>query len=147
MKIVFLKKISDENPEAYKFIGDMYMGGIGTAKSYKDAYTYYRKAQENKVAGVDYQAIFDKIDQLITFELTYNEAMSILQTSGFQKAVDKLIELANKGYDKAQATVGKLYIDGYRVSKNLDLAKRYLFAAKRQGNAEAVQYLKSIGED
>jgi TPR repeat protein len=60
------------------------------------------------------------------------------------KAIYWITKAAENGEDKAQYTLGKMYVFGELVEKDVWLAKNYLAQSKKQGNNEAAKMLASI---
>ncbi|MDF2542227.1 MAG: cobalamin biosynthesis protein CobT [Herbinix sp.] len=143
---VFIKRIADEENDLYacKCLGDMYFYGHGTMKNYRESFRYYKKAEQGKLTGVRFERIFERVDAAITMEMTYQEAMKMLNTSSFQKGIEVLRRLSDQGYADAQFEMGKLYMEGYRIPKNIDAAKRMFDKAKTNGHPEADQYVKEL---
>lgn len=54
-----------------------------------------------------------------------------------KKSFDLILSSAERNYSKAQYLVGKFYLEGSGVAKNLDLGKEWLTRAAKQGNDKA----------
>ncbi len=142
---ILLKRISEEgNSLAMKYLGDMYFHGLGTDKNYSEANQYYKKAYEGKLQGVDFVALFSKVEDAIFRDMTYAEAVKMLETSSFQKGIDALLKLANENYSDAQITVGKLYMNGYRISKDNNKAMSYFKMAQSLNHPDAKKYMEEL---
>ena len=143
--LVWLKRISDEENDLYasKCLGDMYFNGTGTEKNYQEAYRYYKKAAQGGLEGFDFGKILGKVNEAITTEMTYKEAMKLLETSSFRTAIETLKELAKKDHAGAQFTLGKLYMEGYRLPKDCEAAYYMLNKARKNGHPEADAYIKN----
>lgn len=106
--------------------------------------------------------IICEADRLRSGELTYEESWSdgsygepgyaeyrkaklLFQTAASkdetQKAVDKMTEAAHLGSDRAQYTLGKMYLLGQQVEQDPDLGRFWLQQSAAQGNACAQRVL------
>lgn len=143
---VLIKQIAEDENDfyGYKCLGDMYLKGKGTAKDLKGAFRAYQRAAQGNLNNIDFEKLFSKVEDEITQEMIYKESMRLLETSSFNHAIEELIKLADKGYTDAQFEVGKLYMNGYRVPKNINQAIRYLKSADKGGHNEAKKYLKEL---
>jgi TPR repeat protein len=141
---VFMQRFAEETNDSkvYKHLGEMHFYGRGTVKSYKDAFQCYKKAAS--LTEDDLKGYLEKVDKAINQEMIFNQAMRMLETSSFQQAVDTLIKLADDEYADAQIEVGKMYMNGYRLKKNDNLAYKYFKQAKNNEHTEAEQYLKQV---
>jgi len=143
--LIWLKRIADEenDPYACKCLGDMYFYGRVTEKDYKAAYRYYKKAAQGGLKGYDFESILRKVDEAITLEMTYQEALGLLETSSFMKGIETLDLLAqDKNHADAQIAIGKLYMQGYRLPKDINAALYYFKKAKKNGHPEADTYIE-----
>lgn len=107
--------------------------------------------------------VIREADRLRSGELTYEESWSdgsysergyaeyrkaklLFQTAASddetQKAVDKMTEAAQMGSDRAQYTLGKMYLLGQQVEQDPDLGRFWLQQSAAQGNACAQQVLE-----
>ena len=140
---IFLKRVAEEenNPIGYKYLGDMYLHGYGTEKNYKEAFRCYKIASKSEMKGVNFSKLFVEVMNKIEKEMIYNKAMEMIRTPSFKQAIDTLIKIADKGYADAQFEVGRMYMNGYRLSKDLTKGEKYMIMAYKNGHPEASQYL------
>jgi len=143
--LVWLKRIADEENDLYACLclGDMYFNGKGTAKNYQEAYRYYKRAAQGGIKGYNLNLRLEKINEEITRQLTYKEALKLLETSSFGKGIETLKELAEKNYADAQFMLGKLYLDGYRMPKDYKAAYDMFNKARENGHPDADSFIKS----
>ena len=107
--------------------------------------------------------VIREVDRLRSGELTYEESWSdgsyhdpgyaayrkaklLLQTAekqeDVQTAINKMTEAAQLGSDRAQYTLGKMYLLGQQVEQDVDLGRAWLQQSAAQGNACAQQVLE-----
>lgn len=107
--------------------------------------------------------VIREADRLRSGELTYEESWSdgsyhdpgyaayrkaklLLQTAekqeDVQTAINKMTEAAQLGSDRAQYTLGKMYLLGQQVEQDVDLGRAWLQQSAAQGNACAQQVLE-----
>ena len=142
---VLLKRLAEgKDPFINKCLGDMYFNGLGTVRDYKEANQCYKKAYEGKLQDVNFVELFRRVEDAIIMEMTYQESLKMLETSSFQKGIDTLIKLSEQKCADAQIAIGKLYMNGYRLPKNLRLAMSYFKMAKTLNHAEANKYINEL---
>ncbi len=140
---IFIKRLAEyeNDPVAYRYLGDMNYYGLGTVKDYREAFTCYKKAAMGSQKDFNVVALLEKVDTAINQEMVFQQAMRMLETSSFNMGIDTLKKLAKEGFADAMFEVGKLYQNGYRIPKNDKLAYKYFIAASLNGHQEATQYL------
>ncbi len=142
---ILLRRIAEEENDtiAYKYLGDCYYYRLGTEKNYKEAFRCYKRATayDNQEEIVE---MLKKVEEAITNEMIFQEAMRMLETSSFQNAITTLEGLADKGFAEAQFEIGKMYLNGYRLPNDKWRADTYLNKAMLNGHPEAKQYLEKL---
>lgn len=111
----------------YYRLGQMNLNGIGTAVDLLQAKRYLEKA-----------ANFDNPDALYGLGKLFLRKDSEYYDPN--KAVDCLLQVAQKGHEFAAYTLGKLFLKGDEVPKNVDCALRWLEEAVVKENQHA-EYL------
>ncbi len=142
---IMVKRITEEenDPIAYKYLGDRYYYGLGTERNFKEALRCYKRATTDDNQD-EIAEMLRKVDDAITNEMIYQQAMRMLETSSFQNAIVSLEELAEKDYADAQFEMGKLYMNGYRLPNDKWKARTYLNKAMENGHPEAKEYLEKL---
>lgn len=87
---------------------------------------------------------------LFSLQITNTYAASIvaaeraIQQNAYEQALDELRPLAKDGNKEALYLLGKLYLDGTGVERNIEQAQSYFSSAARQGHLESVNALRQI---
>ena len=74
-------------------------------------------------------------------EELYEEALAVMATPDYEKGVEMMRGLAERGYLGAQLRMAKMYYEGNRVQKDEAMAAQWYQKAAEQGNAEAQFFL------
>lgn len=124
-------------------IGQMIRLGIGYEQSAEHAYKYFKVASENGDAKGSYYLGMLVLNEDPLISLDDNESTEKSIKEGLN-----LIKLsAEKGYTQGQYLLGKLYIKGYYLPKNYNLAMFWLSKAASHGHdmaySEKVQLKKN----
>lgn len=163
----FCQAASYNCPYGLSTLAHCYECGIIVEKSLKKCMEYYEKAANlgNKAAQCSYAFIlskririnrdFEKPVKYYQMAVDQNDARAQCNLGliyergiGVEKDTDKAFELyklsANQGYPKALENVALSYYVGDIVSKDMEKALKYARKAKKSGNTDSVNKIRSI---
>ncbi|TCM67074.1 hypothetical protein EC844_110115 [Acinetobacter calcoaceticus] len=149
--LVFLFSLNSQhvlaNSEYEQLKADAQIGDVRAQSQMGDVFLF-GEFEHN----VDYQKAlmwYSKAADQDDAKSQYNLAIMYLNGFGTQKNAVKAVEYyraaALQGDPDSQLQLAIRYLQGEGVDKNLILAKEWLLKAQAAGNAEASEYLKSLG--
>jgi len=116
----YLEKSKMHNANYY--LGELYEKGLGVKQNINKAIQYYKKSNTGKA-------------NFKLYEL-YQKGEYVLKNPKI--AMDYLKKAANKGYDKAQYILGKIYLMGNKfTNKDLNKAAKWLKKSTHNGKLKA----------
>ena len=129
------------DPEAKLKLGFCYYFGRGVSKDCPEAAKWWRKAAEQ--GNADAKAC---LQRFCKSESSADNSNNIGQKAGLEFAAD-LYRKAKQGDAKSQCELGKCYYYGRGVSKDYTNAAVWFRKAAEQGDNDARQYLRQLGEN
>lgn len=163
----FIQKAADKgNKDALYILGDMYSKGIGVEQDFLMANSCFHFAHkqghkqaklraielqlEGKVMTNSFKEAYEYLIQAAKnstrakYDLGF---LHIMQNGGYldqKKGVELITQAAEKGFGLAQSTLGRMYIEGYIVEKDRDLALIWLKKSAEKECAEGQFYLATL---
>ena len=121
--------------EAQFELGTCYSNGYGVENDYDEAAKWWYKAAEQ-----------NNLDAQCSLALYYYYGMGDEANIDYNKAAKWLLKAAESGDSLSQYLLGRCYFNGRGVPKNSTEAKKWYRRAANQGNEEAAECLKIMGE-
>jgi len=133
----FRKAAKQGDAGAQNNLGTMYRDGRGVSQDYAQAVAWFGKAAKQGDAGAQ-----NNLEEMC--KKGYNDGLDASKRGNYEAAARLWRPLAEQGYARAQAGLGRMYANGQGLPQNDAQAVEWLRKAAKKGDVDAQSDLRKM---